>query len=101
MSYKIIWQPNSEMTYYEEADFILRKWNGKEVYKFQSLVFDNIDRIIENPYIGKFEILLKIYMIVISKQTTLYYNINEKDRIINLLLFWNNSKNPADLTKLL
>jgi len=101
MSYKIIWQPNSEMTYYEEADFILRKWNGKEVRKFQSLVFDNIDRLIENPYIGKFEILLKIYMIVISKQTTLYYNINEKDRIINLLLFWNNSKNPADLTKLL
>jgi len=101
MSYKIIWQPNSEMTYYEEADFILRKWNGKEVRKFQSLVFDNIDRLIDNPYIGKFEILLKIYMIVISKQTTLYYNINEKDRIINLLLFWNNSKNPADLTKLL
>lgn len=101
MSYKIIWQPNSEKTYYEEVDFIFHKWNSVEVQKFQDLVFSNLDRLIVNPYLGKFDNSIKIYSIVISKQTTLYYSFNEKDQIINLLLFWNNLKNPADLTKFL
>ena len=42
-----------------------------------------------------------MYSIVISKQTTLYYNFNPLIKIIELHIFWNNSKNPADLAKLL
>ena len=36
--YRIIWQPNAEISYEEEINFIFRKWNEFEVLKFQDLV---------------------------------------------------------------
>ena len=101
MSYSLIWQPNSESTYYEEIDFIFLKWNSQEVQKFQDLVEENLERLCLNPKIGIYRNDLKMYSIVVSKQTTLYYNFNENSKIIELYFFWNNSKNPTDLTKLL
>ncbi len=101
MSYSFIWQPNSEVTYYEEIDFIFQKWNIDEVQKFELLIAENLKRLSENPKIGIYKNDLKMYSIVISKQTTLYYNFNPQTIIIELHLFWNNSKNPIDLTKLL
>ncbi len=41
------------------------------------------------------------YSLVISKQTTLFYRINENSNSVEFLLFWNNSKNPDDLVRLL
>lgn len=101
MNYKIIWEPNSEITYIEEIDYIYYKWNYKEVENFQKLVMANLDRLSINPLIGKYNAHFKVYFFVISKQTTLYYSINKKQYIVNLLFFWNNQKNPEDLNKLL
>src|SRR5690606_20336346 len=101
MSYQVVWQPNSQISYYDETDFILRKWNSTEVQKFQDLVFENLDRLVENPLIGTYSNSLKMYSIVISKQTTLYYSFSQDSKIIDLYLFWNNLKNPEDLKKLL
>ena len=36
---------------------------------------------------------------VISKQTTLFFSVNKKDNVINLILFWNNKENPKKLKK--
>ncbi|PZX94923.1 hypothetical protein DOS84_05075 [Flavobacterium aquariorum] len=101
MSYIFRWQPISEYTYYEEIDFILLKWNEKEAQKFKDLVDENISRLSNNPLIGIYNNELKTYSILISKQTTLYYDFDENTKIIDLYVFWNNSKNPADLIKLL
>lgn len=101
MIYDFKWQPNSEITYYQEVDFILLKWNFKEVQKFQDLVNENLERLSKNPEIGIFNDKFKMHSLVISKQTTIYYNFNDKTKIIDLYAFWNNSKNPDDLTKLL
>ena len=101
MSYSFSWQPNSEITYYGEVDFIFLKWNFEEVQKFELLVEENLNILSKNPKIGIYKNDLKVYSIVISKQTTLYYNFDENTKIIELYVFWNNSKNPQDLTKLL
>ncbi|HAH54626.1 MAG TPA: hypothetical protein DCM02_04895 [Flavobacterium sp.] len=101
MIYKFKWQPNSEITYYEEIDFIFLKWNFKEVQKFQDLVIENLERLSKNPEIGIFNNKYNTYSLVISKQTTLYYNFNSNTKIIDLYAFWNNLKNPDDLSKLL
>lgn len=34
MRYKFIWLPNAQITFNEEVDFIIRKWNFKEGVKF-------------------------------------------------------------------
>lgn len=101
MNYEVVWLLNSEISYYEETDFILRKWNKNEVGKFQELVYKNIEIILINPEIGVYNEELDIHYVVISKQTTLYYSFSTKEKIIELHLFWNNLKNPKDLIKLL
>ena len=101
MNYKIIWQPNSVITFEEEIDFIFRKWNYKEVNNFQELVVENLIRLSKNPKIGIYNFPFQVYTLVISKQTTLYYSFDEERSVIDLLLFWNNLKNPEDLEKYL
>lgn len=101
MIFNFIWHKNAEITLQEEMFFILFKWNEKEVQKFQKLVDENLERLSKNPEIGIFDRKLKIYYLVISKQTTLYYSFNAENKEISLHVFWNNLKNPEDLKKLL
>ena len=101
MKYIFNWDLLAINSYIKESEFILLKWNDLEVQKFQDLVEENLNRLSVNPKIGIYKNDLKVYSIVISKQTTLYYNFNENSKIIELYVFWNNSKNPTDLNKLL
>ena len=49
MSYKTIWQLNSEITYLAEIEYIYFKWNQKEAEKFQELVIENLNKLSINP----------------------------------------------------
>ncbi|WP_396163137.1 type II toxin-antitoxin system RelE/ParE family toxin [Flavobacterium sp.] len=100
MNLKVIWASTAKNSYYEEINFIYFKWNSREVVKFEKLVTEEIQRIISNPLIGKIS-YNDVYSLSISKQTTLFYKIDKDSNLIELLLFWNNLKNPQDLTSLL
>ena len=90
MEYKIVWVPLAVETYMEEIDFIYLKLNQKEVDDFVMLVDENLKRLSINPLIG--QIHKNVYKIVISKQTSLFYRIIEKDKKVELVYFWNNKK---------
>ena len=90
MEYKIVWVPLAVETYMEEIDFIYLKWNQKEVDDFVMLVNENLKRLSINPLIG--QIHKNVYKIVISKKTSLFYRIIEKDKKVELVYFWNNKK---------
>ena len=100
MIYKIEWTPTAQSSFVYEVDFIFRKWNYKEVSKFEDLVENEIRRVSLNPQIG-IQISNGISSLVLSKQTTLYYRIKDNDYLVELLLFWNNLKNPTNLAKFL
>ena len=101
MIYKIEWKPLATNTYLDEMEFILSKWNEKEVQNFDDLVSDYLNTLSKSPEIGRFDSENNCYSLVISKQTTLYYKIIEEKSQIDLVLFWNNSQNPKLLSKLL
>lgn len=101
MSSILIWEILALNTYFEEIDFILLKWNNREAENFKDLVDENLLRLAKNPEIVVFKVKLNSYSLIISKQTILYYDYNSESNQINLLLFWNTLKNPADLIKLL
>ncbi|WP_396137431.1 hypothetical protein [Flavobacterium sp.] len=82
-------------------DFIFEKWNQKEVDKFGLLVQNCLQSISENPKIAKRESENQLYSFVISKQTTIYFKISEIDFRVDLILFWNNKKNPILLDRYL
>ena len=101
MTFEIIWHPKAEITLQDEMNFILAKWNQQEVLKFYTLVLENLDRLAINPRLGKFENKLKVYCMPISKQTTLYYDFDTSTQTLQILLFWNNQRNPKELMKIL
>ncbi len=95
----IIWTLTAELTFEEEQSYILKKWNNEEVVNFVKLVYRNIERLKTLPFLGK-DIGNNERSLVISKQTTLFYRIID-DNTIELMLFWNNLRNPKDLEFLL
>jgi plasmid stabilization system protein ParE len=101
MKYSFNWDSVALESYIEETEFILLKWNYKEVEKFKRLVEQNLERLSKNPEIGTFNKKFKVFTVVISKQTTLYYSFNNEQKVIEIHIFWNNLKNPEDLNKLL
>ncbi|MGV9002748.1 type II toxin-antitoxin system RelE/ParE family toxin [Flavobacterium sp.] len=101
MEYYVNWLPSSENTFSREMDFIVEKWNINEVVKFSNLVQKSIIRLAQNPLIGIYRNDINSYSFVISKQTTLFYDIIENKHQIDLLVFWSNLKDPEDLLKLL
>ena len=100
MNYLIIWEDLAEQSFIEEANFILTKWNLKEVDKFEILVENELKRLSNNAIIGNFK-YKNVYSLIISKQTTIYYRVNKEKCVIEIIVFWNNLKNPDDLIKLL
>lgn len=100
MNYELKWTYLAETSYFEELEFIYYKWNLKEVVKFESLVGKELKRLSVNPLIGKFQ-FHNVYTLAISKQTTLFFRVKKDFKVLELLIFWNNLKNPEDLQKLL
>ena len=101
MTLAIHWKPQATISYFLEMDFILSKWNVTEVQKFEDLVDEFLQTLALEPEMGKYSDKYNCYSIVISRQTTLFYNIVKDKNQLDLLLFWNNTKNPNDLIKLL
>ena len=99
--YSIHWSKLAEITFSEEMDFIFEKWNQKEVDKFGLLVQNGLLSISENPKIAKKESENQLFSFFISKQTTIYFKISEIDFRVDLILFWNNKKNPILLDRYL
>jgi hypothetical protein len=98
---EVFWTRTSEITYIEEIDFIRKKWNEEEVINFMDLVNDYISTLKSGVLIGRPYKIKNVRISVISKQTTLVYKVFEKDRRNDLLLFWNNKKDPQEFEKFL
>jgi plasmid stabilization system protein ParE len=101
MAYSVYWSVLSRESFNDEVDFIFLKWNFEEVLKFIELVAVTTERLAVQPEIGIHRKEKKIYSLVISNQTTLFYRINQSQNQVELVLFWNNKRNPNELLKLL
>ena len=98
---KIYWTILADLSFQEEIDFILRKWNLSEAEKFVDLVDDFITTLSGSPYLGKKSEKEDIRVFVLSKQTTVIYEVFDDLNRIDLLLFWNNKRDQNELKKLL
>ncbi|HAV55243.1 MAG TPA: hypothetical protein DCX41_10005 [Aequorivita sp.] len=95
----IFWTPLADMTFEEEIDFILQKLNAKEAEKFINLVNEFSKALSSNPYMGKISKKSGVRMFVLSKQTTVFYEVFENKKRIDLQFFWNNARDPKNLEK--
>jgi len=100
-SYQINWTFLAEKSYSKELEFINLKWNTKEVLRFMNLVDDIIEKLQLGLIEGNVSKKTNFRRIVLSKQTTLFFEKSDSNQQINLLLFWNNKRNPKDLAELI
>jgi len=98
---QVVWGKNARLTYLDELDYIFKKWNHKEVKSFVNLVTGFIKNLESGVIQGKISFKHNLRSFVISKQTTVYFDVNNKENRIELLLFWNNKKNPKKLKTIL
>ncbi len=98
---KIIWTPTAELSYAQELKNISKKWTITELINFMDLVDTFVKKLESGIIGGKISSSTNMRSFVISKQTTLFFDVYEDTQTIELLLFWNNKKNPKTLKKLL
>jgi plasmid stabilization system protein ParE len=94
----VVWTRTAKKTFLAETDFILRKWNKRQVKAFVQLVDECLGLLSSGTLKGR-KVEYDLFLFVISKQTTLYY-LRKDDKII-LQVFWNNKRDPEDLRYLL
>ena len=98
---KIRWIGLADKSFEDEIDFIIRKWNTEQAVAFTSLVEDFLKLLKENPYLGKVSDYKEYRQFVLSTQTKIWYQVNEKKKTIFIVFFWNNKRDPIDLKKYL
>ena len=101
MAFIVTWTRYAKVSYFEEINYIDRKWTSREVEGFILLVEDLIQHLSSGVLQGKRHSNDQVYSVVISKQTTLFFKKYIQENTITLLLFWNNQRNPRKLEKLL
>jgi hypothetical protein len=97
MSYQIITTAESELTFYENLDYLAKEWDDKVTDHFIDRVDNVIQKIKQNPFLFPphgYE--NNVRKAIINKRIILYYRIID-DAIIELLVFWNTARDPNDL----
>jgi plasmid stabilization system protein ParE len=97
MALNVRWTPESEDTISDIINYLEQEWTEKEIRKFAQKTQKIILQIAKNPKMYKATGNEEIRRAVITKQTSLFYHINEVSNLITLLAFWDNRKNPNDL----
>ncbi|MFK7833983.1 MAG: hypothetical protein AB8B52_11945 [Winogradskyella sp.] len=87
----------AELTFAKTLEFISEKWSISEVNNFIDLVDDFVQKIESGIIKGKISQTTNMRFFVISKQTTLFFDVHDDIKTVELLLFWNNKENPKKL----
>lgn len=91
----IFWTPIGIDSLRETGNFLSETWNDEIIDRFFLLIDEKIELIQRNPEIGSRLENSQFRKIVIHKNTTLFYEIDQSS--IKILLIWDNRQNPEDL----
>ena len=98
---EVIWGEKAKYSYFDELERIDKFHSPKEIGDFINLVDEIIVDLKTEVLQVKPSEKTGIHSFVISKQTTLFFDIDKKNSRIELLLFWRNKEDPKKLVKLL
>lgn len=82
------------------SEFLLFLWDIKTRQRFIELTEKSILQLQKNPKSGK-PFTENVRKVVLHKNASLFYEYDETNQIISVLLFIDNRQNPKDYLKLL
>lgn len=98
MEFSVIWSNEAQVSFLTGVDFIQNEWSNVEATKFIIRTENLISQISKHPFLFKaYKKSTTIRCGILHKNTTLYYEVEEKTQTIKILLFWNNQRNPNSL----
>jgi plasmid stabilization system protein ParE len=97
---KIIWSHNATKSYFDILDFLVFLWNEEVETNFITLVDEIEELLLKNNFLGK-PYNNNVREIILHKNASLYYKINQEEDCIEFLLFKDNRQNPESYLKLL
>lgn len=89
---QVIWSPQAEESYLKTLEFIIDKWNKKAALKFDNSVEELISKIATHKHICPESAITNLRRCVISKQTSMVYQLIGINTIEILTFFDNRSK---------
>lgn len=92
---KISWSEKAEEDFEQNIIFLLDRWNENVAQSFTSETVLVLKIISKTPKVFQKNKKLNVHFVPITKQVTLFYEIQKKQII--LLRFWNNFQNPRKI----
>lgn len=93
----VVWTPTAYNSLQEILDYLQEHWNKQIAHDFLDLVDQNIRLIASNPEmfpISKYNAQSRAA--VLTKHVTLFYRVI--GNILEIELFWNNLRNPNNIS---
>lgn len=96
--FRIVWSDEAVSNLESILDYLERRWTEREINRFKELLSKQLDIIRNKPELfPKSEIQPQLRKAVLSKQTSIYYLIRDRD--IYLVFLFDNRMNPERLKK--
>lgn len=92
MSLPLYWTDEAKDTFDAIVLFIGDIWGEKEAQKFIKRTQEVLSAIADQPYLFKASLTVNIRKGLISKQSSVFYEIHPTQ--INILWFWDNRQDP-------
>ena len=92
MTRSIQWVNEAHETFNHTVLLIEDKWGTKQAGIFIKRVKKVLEMIAVNPYMYKGSFTVDVRQAFISKQTSMYYQV--EDHVIIVLYFWDNRQDP-------
>jgi plasmid stabilization system protein ParE len=94
--YRIDWSEEAINNLDSIIDYLSSKWTNREIRNFYKLLDKKLVLISKNPNLFSYsELKLNVKRCVLSKQTTIYFEVNDHNIVI--LTLFDNRKNPKSI----
>jgi plasmid stabilization system protein ParE len=94
MAYKVIWSPKAEKTFDIVIDYLQRNWTNKQIKTFITETQWVLRMLTKNPYMFRGSEKENIHETLITKHNLVLYQINNKEKKVELLSFFDTRKDP-------
>ncbi len=93
--YKILWTDNALSELEQIYSYLEQNSTDKVLNKLSSDLDKTLRLISQNPRLFQISEYKNIRRVVLLKFNTLYYRVNEENKVIEILSFFSNRQNPS------
>jgi hypothetical protein len=98
MAYEIVWTKKGDESYKKNIKYLEENWSEKVIEDFLNKTNIRLALIAEYPFVAiSTPKSNKLRKLLIVKQISCFYSINENKNRITIHLFWNNYQYPKKL----